>query len=174
MNDYGESDQNPRYDDNRSQWFEEARRRVQTPGLLLQIFGIISLILTVTYVALLFAAPDAILRGQYDFFANMQKDQPQAKPLPPYEEFVKSQQVQSGAVNVLALIGSVLIFLGGSKMKQLQSYGLAMTGSIMATIPVCTNNCCCLSMPFGIWALAVLLNSDVKLAFAHMRTGTGT
>lgn len=172
MNDYGDDNLGQDGGDGeRPRWLEEARARVQTPGTLLQVFGIMSLVLTVAYVALLFAAPDVLLRGQYDFFAKMQKDQPQAQQLPPYDEWVKSQQIQSGLAQVLALAGSVVIFLGGSKMKQLQGYGLALTSAIMATLPVCTNNCCCISTPFGIWALVVLLNSDVKMAFNHVKTG---
>jgi len=167
MNDY-DDDQTPQDSEDRKQWLNDAIRRVQTPGLLLQIFGGISLFITVAYVTLLFAAPEVLLRGQYDFMADLQKGQPNAKQQPPFEEFVKEQQIQSGAMQILAIAGSIVIFLAGGKMRQLKSYGLAMTGSIMAILPICTNNCCCLSIPFGIWALVVLLNSDVKLAFAKI------
>ena len=167
MNDYGEEDQGSRdySEPDRSDWYEEARRRVQTPATILQVFGGLSLFITVAYVALLFAAPDVILRGQYDWMVDLQKGQPNAKQLPPFDDWVKEQQIQSGIVQIIAIAGSIVIFLAGGKMKQLQSYGLSMTGSIMAILPTCTNNCCCLSVPFGIWALVVLLNSDVKLAF---------
>lgn len=179
MNEYGDENRGPGgYDDERDdygeqrgRWFDDAVRRVQTPGMLLMIFGILSLFITVIYVALLFAAPDTVCKGQYDFMKDMQKGQQNAQPMPPYEEFVKSQQMQSGAVSILQLAGSILMFLGGSKMKQLQSYGLSLTGAIMGTIPLCTNNCCCLSLPFGIWALVVLLNGDVKLAFTKVARG---
>jgi hypothetical protein len=170
MSDYGDDDLRRDDGEDRLQWLDEARRRVQTPGLLLQVFGIISLILAVAYLALVFAAPDVVMKGQYDFAVKWQKDQPQAKPLPPYEEFVKSQQIQNGAYYAFAAVCSVLIFLGASKMKQLQGYGLAITSSVMATIPICTNTCCCLATPFGIWALVVLLNSDVKLAFTRVKS----
>jgi hypothetical protein len=133
--------------------------------MILQIFGGLSVFITVAYLGLLFAAPDVALRGQYDFMVDLQKDQPNAKPLPPYEDFVQSQQIQSGLFQLLAIAGSILIFLAGAKMRQLQGYTLSIVGSIMACLPICTNNCCCLSTPFGIWALVVLLNSDVKLAF---------
>ena len=161
MNDYG---------DDRGRWFQAARQRVQAPGLLLQIFGIISLFLSVLNLALLVAAPEVALKGWYDAMANMQKNQPGAQPLPPFEDWVKSQRMIMIITGVLQLAGSVVMFLGGTKMKQLQGYGLAMAGSIMATIPLCTNQCCCISLPFGIWALAVLLNPDVKLAFTRSAT----
>ncbi|HVK08236.1 MAG TPA: hypothetical protein VM597_05605 [Gemmataceae bacterium] len=149
----------------RSGRLEEARQRVSMPGMFLVVFGLLSVFITVLYIALLWIAPDTVLKGQYEMMKDFTKNQPQG--MPPYEEYVKSQQVQSSGVGVLQLIGGVLIAVGGMKMRVLQSYGLAVTGSIMAIIPLCTNQCCCLSMPFGIWALAVLLNADVKAAFGR-------
>jgi hypothetical protein len=49
-------------------------------------------------------------------------------------------------------------------MKNLQSYGLAMTASIVAMIP-CISPCCILGLPFGIWALVILNRPEVKAAF---------
>lgn len=141
-----------------------AADRVKAPGMFLLVFGLISLFLAGLNVALLWLAPNVTLKAQYDLMQDLNKGQPQA--LPPYEEYVKQQQMQGTAIGVLQLIGSVLITLGGIKMRSLDGYGLAMAGSIMAIIPLCTNQCCCLSMPFGIWALVVLLNADVKRAFA--------
>ncbi len=46
----------------------------------------------------------------------------------------------------------------------LQSYGFAMTASIIAMIP-CISPCCLLGLPFGIWALVVLSKPEVKSAF---------
>jgi hypothetical protein len=73
-----------------------------------------------------------------------------------------------GVVGVVAaIIGSVvgiLIIIGAVKMKKLESYGLAMTSSILAMIP-CISPCCLLGLPFGIWALVVLSKPEVKAAF---------
>ncbi len=66
-----------------------------------------------------------------------------------------------------AIVGSligIVIALGAVKMKNLQSYGLAMTASILAMIP-CVSPCCLLGLPFGIWALVVLGRPEVKSAF---------
>ena len=68
---------------------------------------------------------------------------------------------------VLAIIGLVvgaLILFGAIKMKNLESYGLAMTASIIAMIP-CVSPCCLLGLPLGIWAVVVLNNPEVKSAF---------
>ncbi len=66
-------------------------------------------------------------------------------------------------MGVFTLIGAALIFYGAMKMKDLQGYGLAMTAAILSLIPCFS--ICCIGIPFGIWALVVLLNQDVKNAF---------
>ena len=61
-----------------------------------------------------------------------------------------------------------LIFLGGYKMYRLESWGLAVTGSILAVVP-CFGTCCCLvDIPLGIWALVLLFDDEVKAAFEVM------
>jgi hypothetical protein len=58
----------------------------------------------------------------------------------------------------------VVILLGALKMKKLQSYGFAMAAAILAMIP-CISPCCLIGLPFGIWALVVLMDPQVKAAF---------
>jgi hypothetical protein len=72
--------------------------------------------------------------------------------------------VGSIIIGLFSIIINALIVFGAWKMKSLQSYGLAMAASIVAMIPCLT--LCCLGMPFGIWALVVLLKPEVKSAFA--------
>jgi hypothetical protein len=62
------------------------------------------------------------------------------------------------------LLINALAFLGALKMKNLQSYGLANTGAILALIPCC-GPCFCLGIPLGIWALVVLRKPEVRAAF---------
>jgi hypothetical protein len=59
---------------------------------------------------------------------------------------------------------SVVVFMGASKMKNLQSYGFAMAATVIAMIP-CIGPCCILGLPIGIWALVILLKPEVKGAF---------
>ncbi|MDD1650535.1 MAG: GYF domain-containing protein [Methylococcaceae bacterium] len=66
--------------------------------------------------------------------------------------------------NIIGILVSGVILLGGLKMKKLESYGLAMTASIIAMIP-CFSPCCLLGLPIGIWALVVLSKPEVKNAF---------
>lgn len=66
---------------------------------------------------------------------------------------------------VLNIGGAALIAFGAWRMKELKSYGLAMTAAILAMIPCFTSCCCLLGLPVGIWAIIVLLDKDVKAAF---------
>jgi predicted PurR-regulated permease PerM len=67
--------------------------------------------------------------------------------------------------SILALLVGATILFGALKMMHLQSYGWAMAAAILAVIP-CLSPCCCLGIPFGIWALVVLSKPEVKAAFA--------
>ena len=66
-------------------------------------------------------------------------------------------------LGALAIIVSGLVLFGGLKMKSLESYGLAMTGSILAMLPCSLG--CCLGLFIGIWSLVVLMDANVKSAF---------
>ncbi|MCX6858936.1 MAG: DUF4339 domain-containing protein [Verrucomicrobia bacterium] len=67
-------------------------------------------------------------------------------------------------LNLLALILSALTLMAGIKMLHRRSYGLVMAGVIVGMIP-CLSGCCCTGLPFGIWALVVLSNAEVRKSF---------
>ncbi|WP_442505534.1 hypothetical protein SH528x_004325 [Novipirellula sp. SH528] len=64
---------------------------------------------------------------------------------------------------VIIAINSLILF-SAIKMKGLKNYSLALTGAILAVIP-CISPCYFLGIPFGIWALVVLMRPEVKQAF---------
>jgi hypothetical protein len=66
--------------------------------------------------------------------------------------------------SIIGILVSGLILFGGMKMKKLESYGLAMTVSILAMVP-CLSPCCLIGLPIGIWAVVVLSKPEVKSAF---------
>jgi hypothetical protein len=70
------------------------------------------------------------------------------------------------AMAVFGLVISAVILVGGIKMKKLESYGWAMTASVISVIP-CVSPCCygLVGIPIGIWALVVLSKPEVKSAF---------
>jgi hypothetical protein len=66
----------------------------------------------------------------------------------------------------VGLLACVLIILGGVRMLMMKSYGLAVLASIIAAVPCVSGSaCCCLGEAAGIWALIVLLSSEVREAF---------
>jgi hypothetical protein len=72
------------------------------------------------------------------------------------------------AVGVITALVGLLIIFGGLKMKNLQSYGLAMTASVLALIPCVSPSACCLiGIGIGIWSLIVLMKPEVKAAFGR-------
>ena len=56
-------------------------------------------------------------------------------------------------------------FVGALRMKDLKSYPFAMTSAILAMLPCSFYMCCILGLPFGIWALIVLMKPEVKAEF---------
>ncbi len=67
-------------------------------------------------------------------------------------------------LGVIQTVVSLLTIFGGMKMRNLESYGLAMTSSILSMIP-CISGCCLLGLPIGIWSIVVLSKPEVKSAF---------
>jgi len=74
----------------------------------------------------------------------------------------------SGGTNVLqgvvGLVIGIVVIVGALKMKRLESYGFAMAAAILAMVP-CLSPCCYLGLPFGIWAIVVLSDGQVRAAF---------
>ncbi|MBM81011.1 MAG: hypothetical protein CMJ78_10515 [Planctomycetaceae bacterium] len=65
---------------------------------------------------------------------------------------------------IIGLVFDTLVIMGAYNMHKVKSFGMALTGGIIACIPCC-GPCVVLAIPFGIWSLVVLNNADVKEAF---------
>jgi len=68
------------------------------------------------------------------------------------------------AVLILSLVPSILLLIAGRKTAARRSYGWAITGSLVAVLPL--SIAWPVSLPIGIWALALLTRRDAKAAFA--------
>ncbi len=68
------------------------------------------------------------------------------------------------AIRVVGLAIGGFLIVGGIKMKKLEGYGVCIAASIVAILPCPL--CCLISLPFGIWALVVLNNAEVKSNFS--------
>lgn len=70
-------------------------------------------------------------------------------------------------VSLLFFACSVMISIGGGKMASMECYRLARLGAILACIPF-VSPFIFLGIPFGIWALVLLYDPEVKAAFEAM------
>jgi hypothetical protein len=66
--------------------------------------------------------------------------------------------------NGVFLVLNLITLLGAVQMLRLRTYWVAVLGSILALNPL-NCPCCILQAPFGLWALIVLMNADVRAAF---------
>ena len=73
------------------------------------------------------------------------------------------------AVGVLTAAVGVVILVGAGRMARLESHSWAMTAGVLACLPI-LNWCCCVGLPVGLWAIAVLGRPEVQDAFAAART----
>jgi hypothetical protein len=145
----------------RERLYARARGKVSLPAIFMIIVGLLCLAFNVMAVGIYIIKPEILARQKYDMMKQMFPQNPQ----PAFEDFVKQEQTQQTVIYAVRAVAAVLMVVGAFKMRSLQGYGLAMTGTIVSLIPLCVNECCC-TMPFGIWSLIVLLNADVKLAFS--------
>lgn len=84
---------------------------------------------------------------------------------PEVQKFVSMFSGAMGIISaILGLAVSGIVLFGALKMKKCESYGWAMTASILAIIP-CSCPTCLIGLPIGIWALVVLSKPEVKAAF---------
>ena len=144
-----------RRDPDRDAWErEEAIRRVHGPGTWLEICG---------WLGGLLLAGGAVLRiGAAVVLAN--------NPPPNAPPNQIAELVFGGVMSGLgALPYTVVMVVGGRKMRALSGYGWAMTASVVAisSFFLCPCVCVCAFPPvgFGIWGVVTLSNPLVRRAF---------
>jgi hypothetical protein len=129
-----------------------ARRSVLGPSIGLMITGCFGIGVNLLQVFMWFVAPDELQRQNAE---AMNLFGLPADPTPP--GLGKFSGMVFAAV-------SLVILMAGVRMIRLNSYGLAVAGSVLAIIN-CSNGCCCLGLPIAVWSLVVLANPDVRDAF---------
>ncbi len=131
-----------------------AKEALNIPSLLLMIFGGISVLL---------ALLNMVGGGTNQEQLQQLLDNPQ---LPEGFKGAMTFLAGSGAkmLNLLAAAIAAGLVYGAWQMRNLKSYPLAMTACVLGMIP-CTN-CCCVTLPIGIWALTVLMKPEVKGSFS--------
>jgi len=146
---------------------EDAKSKVKGPAIALMVTAVISLL------GLAFSAFSYFVTMKSDFDAQRAKmDADPNMPAQTKQDMKGMMDTYEKIVTValpvdwlIVIATSLVIFVGAMKMKNLSGSGWARAAAILAMIP-CVSGCCLLGLPFGIWALMVLSNRDVKRAFA--------
>lgn len=130
-----------------------AEQAVQAPGIALMIFGGVNALQ-----ALLFVVVGIV--GSFDPSIFENSSYGGGADVDPMMNVVIAI-----IMGIIMLGASGLIFFGGMKMRQLESFGIAMAAAIAAVIPCTTIYCCIPGIALGIWALVVLNKPEVKSSF---------
>lgn len=157
-----------------------ARSRTALPGLLLIVVGIFSLLgaLAVLNVGVhLYRMTD----DQYQTWIEQTIDQTeQMFPGSEAAETLRRPEFRGQATQLYLItaalwgVVAVVIFLAGFRMRQVRGYGLASMGSFLAMLPcVHCGGCLGLGQIAGIWALVVLFDPMVRMAFTVMAMPPG-
>lgn len=135
----------------------EIERKVSGPATALLVTAIIGILLAVAGIAMsLLGMGMAGLGGGMEGFGGQE--------VPSWLVPMMSGTFQLVG-NLIGIAIGCLILFAALQMKKLKNWGLAMAGSVVAMIP-CLSPCCVLGLPFGIWALVVLLKPEVKASFS--------
>lgn len=131
----------------------QAREAVSLPAILLMVTSALTFLYGLV----------SLLRPVDTEQLEQLRNNPDLAPMMGMMEFMTSTGGRV-AFSLPYLILNALIFFGALKMKNLQSYGLAMTAGILSLIPCC-GPCVCLGIPLGIWALVALRKPEVRASF---------
>jgi hypothetical protein len=141
--------------------------KATTPGIMLAIVGVLNLLAALGMAGMgvfALAQPEAQIRESQKKTQELFPGLPVAEQDP--SQVKTTQMVEFFGGGGLAAVAGLVILLGGIQMCRLRGYGLAMVGAILALLPcISPSGCCILGQVAGIWAIAVLINPDVKSAF---------
>jgi hypothetical protein len=143
-----------------------ALNKAKTPAIALLVVGVINVLLGLWGLAnnaISMANPQAMeqqLQAQFD----AQGGAPEGFDPQMIMRFAQAGGAIGIVLSIVQIAVAALIIAGAAKMMKLQSYGLAMTASILAMVP-CLSACCLIGLPIGIWSLIVLNDPAVKSAF---------
>lgn len=133
------------------------RRRLKIPAIGMLVAGIVNLLATlvVLLIPVLVKASGGFADGLEGFVEGS-------------GTFAKAVFL-SVIVAFLSLVSGIILVLGAARMFDLQSYPIALIAAVVAILPLAFGFP--ISLPFGIWALIVVLRRDVRTAFAGNLNG---
>lgn len=135
---------------------EQALRRLRGPAICLLVTGILGVLLyALLLVRFMTADPKALAE---EAAARQEPANRQA-----VIDMTYSIVGRPGRIGVCIFLAiSVIVTLAAMCMLTGRFYLLAVAGSALAIVDVC---CCVGGVPFGIWSLVVLMDSQVRAAF---------
>jgi hypothetical protein len=129
---------------------------VLAPAILLMIVGFLGFIVNTGQAVVYLAAPEFMDKTMERMMGPAFVEKDPAKK--------DAQRILGSGLSFLFGLLGLFVFIAAIQMARRRTYGLAMAGSILAMVNV-GNLCCCLGLPFGIWALIVLARPEVRAAF---------
>lgn len=189
---YDGDDDRDRYDDDRdadrpdarrsdpAELIELARRKVTLPAVFILLNGLLGLLLWVGLCGLTISNPLWQVDLARQFVAGQppgQQKQEMEDKLQELEDQIKADQDRQVRTvlgqGVFLILTNLIAVVGAIRMWGVRNHVLSIIGSVASLVPFLTG-CCCTGIPFGLWGLIVLLNSDVKAGFAaNARGATG-
>ena len=133
---------------------ETARAKVGAPGTALIVYAILS------FLTQIFSVLSSLLGFGGDAMGSMY----QYTQGVDHEVLAMVSKATTLGGGCISMLFAAVILFAGLKMKDLQSYGLCVAGAVLALLP-CNCCCCWVGLPIGGWALATLMNAEVKAAF---------
>lgn len=138
---------------------ERARRLLQGPSLALLLMGTVGLVITLSG----FIARDWLV----DLLVQATSTLPAAVPVDQLglwkTELSRGLGLRDYARGLAGVVINGVMIAGALAMRRLENRNLALAAATFALIPC--QCCCCVSIPFGVWALLMLNDPEVKQAF---------
>jgi len=134
----------------------QALSKLKAPGVALIVIGSLGLLLLGAYFALTLVM---VSNGAIPLEAPPEMTEP-----------VERNAHYAGALGSIIIMGlnvllQIVVILAGVAMVRGKGRGVALTGSILSLIPCFSSSLCIMGIPFGIWALVVLMDHNVKRVF---------
>ena len=143
------------YDDVRDDYderfgYRDYRQKVQAPGVALMVVGWLGVVVSIGMMVV--AAIILVERAH--------------NPPPPRGGDPAVMGTVLGICGLVSLVACVIVAVGGQRMRECRSWGLALTAAILALSSILLLGLCSIFVvPFGIWALVVLVQPEVKREF---------
>jgi len=144
----------------------EILARLKGPAIALVVTSVIGILMNLASPLMGAAASEAIMEWvQTAMESDPNFDQEQFEQTKDEMEAATSFGLMDALFMAFGLAMSGFVLFGALQMMKAKSWVLALIASILAMIP-CVSPCCLLGLPFGIWAVVVLVKPEVKQAFS--------